>query len=674
MRPHLAFHQTLRPALGYPQQSRKRKKLRKEDRQPEFIGGTVPWLGPRRTFDLMRGMPGAEDGSGKILHITVSLPKGMRLDREAWSKIVRQTLTQLGLPDTGVPWLCFQHRDTDCDHVGITALAVTFDGRRIALSNLDQRCAAAHNANCFSLGLEPPPYQRPGAPPRHDIFLPARRQTSAERKTIAASIHRILRERQPTNPDAFIAALAENGSRVTARQNTNGSWFFQLKGQEVAGEWLSPELAAWPMARRFELARQLRAMRGLIAERLVERGVTNALVDRTELTKGQPDARRSSPGHFDLGGRLAEAAGVAGPADADLEADRTGGPSTSTLDRALDPAGRPVFGRNQPAGRAAQRDARPSGPHRGRADGDQLDPHHPHLAADQPGGADHGAGEDAEGPARRPRRRLNRAWVLAREAVRAAGLKTLPQVRPDKSVSVRFADESAARLSETDVTLMADGRDRGAMARRFASAVARMMGWVDVAAHPTWPFARLPEIGDPLAVTYDRLRSTIVTRVAKANPLFLNPTPEVCRRAIDLLTKTAGSVDLAPGPLPESEPIVILTPECERKLLEDPKAALDRLPEVLVANGNLLTLVLQNDQPPRPARLADLITLYENKIPRAKRSEVQPSSSPVPKHDAAAPTAISYADEGASPVTAPASEPDTPAEIPEDEDSNRMGM
>lgn len=253
-------------------------------------------------------------------------------------------------------------------------------------------------------------------------------------------------------------------------------------------------------------------------------------------------------------------------------------------------------------------------------------------------------------------------------------MKALPRVRPDKSVSVRFADESAVRLSETDVTLTAEGRDRGAMARRFASAVARIMSWVDIGARPAWPFARTPEIGDLLAITYDRLRDTIAARLAKRNALFHYPEPDVRSRAIDLLTMSYRTSHLVADRLPDGEAVLILAPECALKMRDEPKAAVDRLLSLKLTHGNLSAVILRNDKPPTLTNLSDLVTLYENKILPEKAAQAQPSSSPVPKHEAAALTAIRDADEGASPATSLRSEPDTQADISEDDDSYRMGM
>lgn len=221
--------------------------------------------------------------------------------------------------------------------------------------------------------------------------------------------------------------------------------------------------------------------------------------------------------------------------------------------------------------------------------------------------------------------------MFARKALRAAGLKALPRLLADLSVTVRFTDESSARVTETAVTLEALGRGKGALARRFASACARLAGWIDLGAVTFWPFSRLPEVGEPLACDPETFPAAIVGRMKALKFLTLGSSPAIRATAEMLLAKAYGPAVLeALTAQPEVGPrVLLLTPECVRALNQRPLVALGRLEALRQDYGDLIVLVLKTDQTPQPARLIHLIEAMEKKVARQSVPKA-PQAAPAP--------------------------------------------
>lgn len=226
---------------------------------------------------------------------------------------------------------------------------------------------------------------------------------------------------------------------------------------------------------------------------------------------------------------------------------------------------------------------------------------------------------------------MRRRWALAYEALRAAGLKALPRIRADRSVSVRFANDSSARLTETAVTLENLGRDNGALARRFASACARLARWIDLGAVTAWPFGRLPEVGEPLACDPETLPAAIVARMKALKFLTLGSSPAIRATVESLLAKAYGP-DAREALT--SEPnggggVLLLTPECVRALNQRPLDGLGRLEALMQDHGDLIVLALKPDRAPQPVRLIRLIEAVEKKVAQQSVLEArQPAPAP----------------------------------------------
>lgn len=204
-------------------------------------------------------------------------------------------------------------------------------------------------------------------------------------------------------------------------------------------------------------------------------------------------------------------------------------------------------------------------------------------------------------------------------------------MRADLSVTVRFTDESSARLTETAVTLEALGRDKGALARRFASACARLAGWIDLGAVTAWPFGRPPEVGEPLACNPTALDAASVGRTKALKFLTLGSSPAIRATAEMLLAKAYGRAVLeALMAAPQAgERVLLLTPECLRALNQRPLDGLGRREAPMQDHGDLVALVLKTERTPRPVRLIRLIEALEKKV--AQQSVPQaPQTAPAP--------------------------------------------
>ncbi|MFC3059991.1 hypothetical protein [Paenirhodobacter populi] len=89
----------------------------------ELIGGTVPYDRPaelRRSFERLAGDQG-------LLHITLSLPAGLRADRDLWTRTILTQLGQMDLPPYATPWITARHTDAHCDHIHVAVALRCFD-------------------------------------------------------------------------------------------------------------------------------------------------------------------------------------------------------------------------------------------------------------------------------------------------------------------------------------------------------------------------------------------------------------------------------------------------------------------------------------------------------------------------------------------------------------------
>ena len=67
----------------------------------ELLGGTLPVLAPGLLRERLKALAGPKDG---LLHVILSLPKGLQASNELWLKIVGRALKGLGIDSETTPW------------------------------------------------------------------------------------------------------------------------------------------------------------------------------------------------------------------------------------------------------------------------------------------------------------------------------------------------------------------------------------------------------------------------------------------------------------------------------------------------------------------------------------------------------------------------------------------
>jgi len=214
MRAHNTFHKTAGVLPDYDLRD-----------GAEFIGGTILRANPVLMRDRLDNLA---DGTG-VMHMTLSLPVGLRASRETWHAIVMAQLHLMGLPAMRTPWVAARHTDTDCDHVNVAIALRGFDGSRLRPETGDILTSRNHQMLTRRLGLPVPDYFNPQIP-RLDPPVISRRLTTAPKIRLSEALDDALARQSP-------AIL-----RTTTR-NTHGvkSHLFSLDGMHVFGGELGPE-------------------------------------------------------------------------------------------------------------------------------------------------------------------------------------------------------------------------------------------------------------------------------------------------------------------------------------------------------------------------------------------------------------------------------------------------
>jgi len=332
-RPHLTFGADIPTIVDYLH------RLMPDGSRPPIIGGTLPAdRGDELVRYLVKMTPrialGADARQLQVIHVTLSLPKGIWLDDGEWEELATIGLRRLGIPILEVPWQMVRHTDKSCDHVHMLVMLRTFSGRQIELFGMKARCEAADIATCAYLGIDPPDYFDPGLGPSLRIPAPARRLAAGPRARMMTTIQTVMTARQPTTFAEFKAALAEAPDPVSVWMNrfsrdANGL-LFQLgpdgetRNGAVPGKRLSDALTPDHLTKCFRFAALLRLTRlkirvrhlmlALLPHRDVITRVTreiNQYADRTldidegdgpdECAFGRPFADRAADPRDDVG-------------------------------------------------------------------------------------------------------------------------------------------------------------------------------------------------------------------------------------------------------------------------------------------------------------------------------------------------------------------------------------
>ncbi|WP_151979465.1 MULTISPECIES: relaxase/mobilization nuclease domain-containing protein [unclassified Roseovarius] len=353
MRPYLNWH-------GDP--DKLNRYINKADAEP--IGGTIPNFGSRDLFQRFRALMVDDPRPEPVLHMTLSLPKSVRVTRSTWLKIIKAGMKVIGLDPEMTPWFSKRHRDTDCDHVHTAIVLRDFAGRLVNVSGSEKKAEDAHRYLCEMLGLPAPEYFDETAPPRLDPITPKRRLQEANHAALHCDLQNIFRERQPatlsdlndalaTQAGGFQVEMVANRHDVPAFKFTNseGAIFGGLLGKAWEPRHLQKRLQFTDKLRRLrdriDLDQLLQIFKTPIMETIVANIINRQDAPRTSCEpadhsgsdKYDGPARPRSARPAGSFGSTGQPTGIAGRADRQL-AERPVG-SSGTVSGGTDQAVRP---------------------------------------------------------------------------------------------------------------------------------------------------------------------------------------------------------------------------------------------------------------------------------------------------------------------------------------------
>ena len=249
-RPFLKFHNDAAAARDYVFR-----------RGAKLVGGTLPFLTPEQVCDdldlLRRGR--------QILHMTLSLPEGLRADDARWIKIVELTLEELGVIPDRTAWIAGRHEDANCDHVHVAVSLSDFSGHNLVVHKKRHVLDRIHQKINRMIGLEVPAYFSPQVLTL-DPITPKRNLTSPDTRNLHAALQQIFLRVQPGDIEILAAHMAgpEFRFRHEVRTNRHGSrshFWISKTGVEINTSDLG---LAWEprfVLKRLKLARGLRDLR-----------------------------------------------------------------------------------------------------------------------------------------------------------------------------------------------------------------------------------------------------------------------------------------------------------------------------------------------------------------------------------------------------------------------------
>ncbi|WP_295537078.1 hypothetical protein [uncultured Thioclava sp.] len=141
--------------------------------------------------------------NGGFLHITLSLPEGLRAEKDDWIRIVMTQLELMGLPPLKLPWVAARHVDANCDHIHIALAPTTFLGEPLKPVLTRAQTDRNHQTMAKLLDLPVPEYFDPGFP---TLRPPTPKRKLKSRKAIC--LHKALGEIFATDPPVSLEALS----------------------------------------------------------------------------------------------------------------------------------------------------------------------------------------------------------------------------------------------------------------------------------------------------------------------------------------------------------------------------------------------------------------------------------------------------------------------------------
>lgn len=196
----------------------------------------------------------------RIVHVTLSMPAGMRLDTADWRLVIGHALTGLGVDCTRHPLLATRHTDTTCDHVHIVFSRVTWLGDAVALDLTEMNSARIHTDLAIRLGLPEPDYALLTPASRLASRLPARR-TEPSVRALHETVANALVKFRPGSIHALDQHLRPTGFRIVLR-DVRGKplpTFLGTDGRPFRRRDLKPDLTSNEILARLAHAKALTA-------------------------------------------------------------------------------------------------------------------------------------------------------------------------------------------------------------------------------------------------------------------------------------------------------------------------------------------------------------------------------------------------------------------------------
>ena len=423
----------------------------------EPIGGTIPNRSSRDLFKRFRDLAAAQPDETRFLHMTLSLPIGVKAAKKIWKRTVATAMTMLGLDPEMIPWFAKRHTDGNCDHVHTAIVLRDFAGRSLTFTGSSAKSEAVHKHLCSMLSLAPPAYFDPDALPRLEPITPGRRLTKATAAALHKDLQQIFLRKQPETLADLNQHLDEQNSafRGQEKANTFGTqaYAFSTADAQLFSGALGPAWKPRALRQRLSFCGTLRKLRNALdCETLIDTFRTpkmEKLLDQT--IRSTRTARLAGTIQSDIRTIAADAQKSGGPLSPDRSPDearrpegnpgRTLGPSVEGADRNAANVSGATSGNDKGVFGAEPADT-------------SSDQHHARSAG-QTREEDRQDVGDVE-----PAPRLTFAVLLRRvyaaAAERTSGWK-LKVANDRTAIVVVFADLSAVRVSADDMKLVKDG-------------------------------------------------------------------------------------------------------------------------------------------------------------------------------------------------------------------------
>lgn len=255
------------------------------------IGGNVlAWSKDDLTAMMMGGQ---NMDAPRFLHMTISMPPGLRLDTSRWRAVFQIAFRHIGLRIQSLPHFIWRHSDTQLDHADAMITLRDFVGRDIMLSGEGAACDRADLEISEYLNLPRPHVPHYGRWPRPGLFHRKKPVAASRELTHAyAVMDECLREQRPQSLDEFVKYLAPRlpDFDVGTRRNTRGSAELELRlpnGALIGAGAISKDLAPNALESRFRLFRHVSGLRSRMSDLLLILGSAEIYDDWLKKRKAQ---------------------------------------------------------------------------------------------------------------------------------------------------------------------------------------------------------------------------------------------------------------------------------------------------------------------------------------------------------------------------------------------------